>query len=140
MRAVRSPAISDRASVPNVRLKLSLNPRTPTRAATPIATDSTTKPNLPGADLRSRHPMVPARFQLSERFSFVVLASIILGLACRCDFGHAGQCVFYHLPISENNLAVCHIRHFGVMRDQHKRRACALIAFEQQVKDQATVR
>ena len=69
MRALRSPAISERASVEKVRRKLSLNPRTPTSAATPIATESTTKPNLPGADFRSRHAMAAARFQLRARLS-----------------------------------------------------------------------
>ena len=51
----------------SVRRKLSLNPRTPTSAATPTATDSTTNPNLPGADFRSRQAMAAARFQLNDR-------------------------------------------------------------------------
>ena len=52
MRALKSPAISDRASVISVVRKLSLNPRTPTSAATPTATESTTNANLPGADFK----------------------------------------------------------------------------------------
>ena len=75
MRALKSPAISDRASPDSVFLKLSLKPRTPTSAATPTATDNTTKPNLPGADFKSRQPMAPARFQLSARLA--------IGLASR---------------------------------------------------------
>ena len=57
MCALKSPAISERAWPESVPLKLSLNPRTPTSAATPTETDSTTKAKLPGADFRSRQPM-----------------------------------------------------------------------------------
>src|SRR5260370_41683430 len=78
MRALRSPAMSERAWVARVRRKLSLNPRTPTSAATPIATESTTKPNLPGADFRSRQAMAAARFQ--PRARFLNWGSAMLGL------------------------------------------------------------
>jgi hypothetical protein len=58
-RALKSAAISDLDSKPKVFLKLSLKPRTPTSAATPTATESTTNPNFPGADFKSRHAMAP---------------------------------------------------------------------------------
>src|SRR5947209_2405251 len=97
MRALRSPAMRARASVPRVRRKLSLKPRTPTSAATPMATESTTNPNLPGADLRSRQAMAAARFQPRERF--FMTRSAMLGLGLDLDlggggFGGKGQCVF----------------------------------------------
>ncbi len=65
VRAVRSPAISERASRLSVARKISLNPRTPTRAATPMVTESTTKRNFPGAERRSRIAMEAARCQVS---------------------------------------------------------------------------
>src|SRR3569833_4723203 len=79
MRALRSPAISERDSVINVVLKLSLNPRTPTKAATPTATDNTTNANFPGADFRSRHAIAEARLHPSARLANCVLA-------WHCDF------------------------------------------------------
>src|ERR1700683_1958806 len=76
MRALKSPAINDLASVLKVFLKLSLNPLTPTSAATPTATDSTTNPNLPGADFRSRQPIAAARSQLNARLAIALLAQM----------------------------------------------------------------
>src|ERR1039458_1038266 len=93
MRALRSPAISERASVPRVRRKLSLKPRTPTRAATPTATESTTKPNLPGAERRSRQPMEAARRQLNARLAMLLLSRV-------------GQAVFDDQAVAEDDLAV----------------------------------
>ncbi len=61
--------MSERASVVSVRRKLSLKPRTPTSAATPMATDSTTNANLPGADFKSRQAIAAARFQVNARLA-----------------------------------------------------------------------
>src|SRR5580698_593968 len=74
MCALRSPAMRPRACAESVPRKLSLRPRTPTRAATPTATESTTKANLPGADLRSRQAMAEARDQLRARLAIFFLA------------------------------------------------------------------
>ena len=68
-RAARSPAMRERASRVRVVRKLSLKPRTPTRAATPTATERTTKTNLPGAERRSRPAMTAARDQLRGRLA-----------------------------------------------------------------------
>ena len=57
------------------RLKLSLKPRTPTSAATPTATESTTNANFPGADFRSRQAMAAARFQLKARLAIFAARS-----------------------------------------------------------------
>src|ERR1035441_6911499 len=115
MRALRSPAISERASVPRVRRKLSLKPRTPTSAATPTATESTTKPNLPGAERRSRQPMAPARFQLNARLAilFLVLDENLAGAGDRL---RARQAVFHDQAVAQHNLAVGAAGHFGVVR------------------------
>src|SRR4051794_25708079 len=107
MRALRSPAISERASADSVRRKLSLNPRTPTSAATPIATDRTTKPNLPGADLRSRQPMAAARFQLRARLLLPAdPRSPIAHLFRNGGPGFVRQRVFDHAPVSQHHLAI----------------------------------
>src|ERR1017187_4985060 len=111
MRALRSPAISDRASTPRVRRKLSLKPRTPTRAATPTATDSTTKPNLPGADFKSRQPMAPARFQLNARLA-------ILRLLRNPGGRREGQTVLHDQPVPQHDLAIRAAGHFGVVSHQ----------------------
>src|SRR4051812_17744608 len=101
MRALRSPAISERASVDSVRRKLSLNPRTPTSAATPMATDNTTNPNFPGADLRSRQPIAAARFQLRARLLLRVdPLSTIAHLFGNGGAGLIRQRVFHHAPVS----------------------------------------
>src|SRR5215472_15415361 len=116
MRALRSPAISDRASIDSVLRKLSLNPRTPTSAATPMATDNTTNPNLPGADFKSRQPMAAARFQLSARFR----VRVGTGSAMAHLFGHrrrrlVRQRVFHHPAVLQHDFAIRPARHFGVM-------------------------
>src|SRR5881398_3269261 len=119
MRALRSPAISDRASIESVRRKLSLNPRTPTSAATPMATDNTTKPNLPGADLRSRHPIAAARFQLRARLALITdPGSAIAHLLSYRGGRLIGQRILDHLPIFQHDFAVGAARHLGVMRHQ----------------------
>src|SRR5580700_11018898 len=113
MRALRSPAISERASVPSVRRKLSLKPRTPTSAATPMATESTTKPNLPGADFRSRQAIAAARFQLNARFLLTGSAMVGLGLSpFGGGFGLVGQRVFDDAAVAQDNLAVGGAGHF----------------------------
>src|ERR1035437_884830 len=123
MRALRSPAIIERASVPKVRRKLSLKPRTPTSAATPTATESTTKPNLPGAERRSRQPMAPARFQLNARLAIFLLV-----------LNRVRQAVFHNQPVAQHNFAVGAAGYFGVVRHQNQSRACPLVALQQQVQ------
>src|SRR5215472_3926269 len=107
MRALRSPAMSERASLESVLRKLSLNPRTPTRAATPIATDNTTKPNLPGADLRSRHAMAAALFhpraRLLRRSGSGSAIAHLLG-DNRSRFERQG--VFHDAAVFQHDLAV----------------------------------
>src|SRR5271157_1460161 len=125
MRALRSPAISDRASVLSVRRKLSLNPRTPTRAATPTATDSTTKPNLPGADFRSRQPMAAARFQLNARLAIYLLV---------WDKG-----IFDHETVFQHNFSVSPAGDLVIVRDQHQRGSGLAIAFEEQIENHLSV-
>src|SRR5271165_2915040 len=105
MRALRSPAMSDRASVDSVRRKLSLNPRTPTSAATPMATDNTTKPNLPGADFRSRQPMAAARFQLKARLAILTLLR-----------RRRRQSVFDHQSVPQHDLAIGAAGHVHIVR------------------------
>src|SRR5258708_17025195 len=113
MRALRSPAISDRASVPRVRRKLSLKPRTPTRAATPMATESTTKPNLPGADFRSRQAIAAARLQLRARLLLRGSAMVRLGLTLvGSGFRPVRQRVFGAGNVPQGGLAVGGCRHF----------------------------
>ena len=56
-RAVRSAAITVRASVVSIAWKLSLNPRTPESAPTPAATASTTNRNLVIDERVSRQAM-----------------------------------------------------------------------------------
>src|ERR1017187_5123085 len=126
MRARRSRAISERASVPRVRRKLSLKPRTPTSAATPTATDSTTKPNLPGAERRSRQPMAPARFQLNAR-----LAILHPVLNCNHTRPVIGQRIFYDHSVLEDNLAVGAAGYLRIVRHQHQRRPRFAIALQQ---------
>src|SRR3954465_13512763 len=129
MRALRSPAIKDRASVDRVRRKLSLNPRTPTSEATPMATDKTTKPNFPGADLRSRQPIAAARFQLRVRFLMRGSpGSAIAYLLRHRGPGFVRQCVLDYLAVLQHDLAVGLAGHFRVMRDQDQRRGRALVA------------
>src|SRR5579863_3657793 len=107
MRALRSPAISDRASLDSVRRKLSLNPRTPTSAATPMATDNTTNPNLPGADFRSRQPMAAARFQLRARFRLRAdSGSAMAHLPGHSGSGVVGQRVFQDPPVLQHDLSI----------------------------------
>src|SRR5581483_3439889 len=134
MRALRSPAISDRAWPDNVRRKLLLSPRTPTSAATPTATLSTTNANLPGADFRSRHAMAAARCQLSARLAIALLA---------LDESFAGadyrRCVLDDHTIFEHDLAIGLACHFRIMRDQHQRCACLAIPIEQQVQHQTAI-
>src|ERR1017187_2377226 len=127
MRALRSPAISDRASVLKVRRKLSLNPRTPTSAATPTATDRTTNPNLPGADFRSRQPMAPARFQLNARLA-------ILRLLRHCGLDDERQCVFNDHAVAKHDFAIGAAGNLGVVSDQNQCGAGALVALEEQVE------
>src|SRR3984885_15649323 len=103
MRAVGSPAINDLASVPSVFLKLSLKPRTPTSAATPTATESTTKPNLPGADLRSRQPMAAARCQLNARLA---IGAPLWDTLIRSS--HNRKRVLDDHAVAQNNFAVGH--------------------------------
>src|SRR5580692_9288939 len=103
MRALRSPAISDLASVVRVFRKLSLNPRTPTRAATPTATDSTTNANLPGADFRSLQPIAAARFQPRARLA-------ILRLVLGERFGslrRIWQRILHNHPVFQHDLPIC---------------------------------
>src|SRR4051812_46660006 len=109
MRALRSPAMRERASEPRVRRKLSAKPRTPTRAATPMATERTTKPNLPGADLRSRTAMAAARRQPRARFARTgaLPTAHLLGLG----IGEIRQRVFHNHAIAEVDLAVCGCGH-----------------------------
>src|SRR6516225_4695981 len=107
MRALRSPAINDRASVESVCRKLSLNPRTPTSAATPMATDSTTKPNLPGADFKSRHAIAAARFQLNTRLlPGAAVSAIGHLLCCLIQLRFVRQRVFNDLAVLENDFAI----------------------------------
>src|SRR5258708_27282583 len=112
MRALRSPAIRERASPESVPRKLSLSPRTPTSAATPTATDRTTKPNLPGADFKSRQAMAPARFQPNAR-----LAMFLLALEECFDVLRSieRQCIFHDHAVFEHNLSVRPARYFGVV-------------------------
>src|SRR5215469_2595740 len=113
MRALKSPAMSERASVESVLRKLSLNPRTPTRAATPMATDNTTKPNFPGADLRSRHAIAAALFHPSAR----LLRRMGSGSAIAHLLGDYGsrfvrQSVFHDPAVFQHDLAIgpaCHL-------------------------------
>src|SRR5579863_4570448 len=121
MRALKSPAISDRASVFKVERKLSLNPRTPTSAATPTATDSTTKLNLPGEALRSRQPIAAARRHPNARLAILRLP--------------LDKHVFHHQAILQNNLPVGAARNFWIVCDQHQRSSRLAIAFQQQVED-----
>src|ERR1700679_2937561 len=133
-RALKSPAIRARDSVPSVLRKLSLKPRTPTRAATPTATESTTKPNLPGADLRSRQPMAAARCQLNARLA--ICAPLSDGLIRR---SRIRKSVLNDQAIAQNNFAVRHGGNFGIMRHQHQRGAGLAIAVEQQVEHEPAV-
>jgi hypothetical protein len=120
MRALKSPAISDLASKPKVLLKLSLNPRTPTSAATPTATLNTTKPNLPGADFKSRQPIAPARFQLNARLAMESNPRT----SHRRIRRRSGirQRVLHHHSVPQHNFAIRPARHFLVVRHQHQRR------------------
>src|SRR6202041_2601660 len=133
-RALKSPAIRARDSVPSVLRKLSLKPRTPTRAATPTATESTTKANLPGADLRSRQPMAAARCQPNA--GLAICAPPLDGLSCR---SHIRTSVLNDQAIAQHNFAVGHGSDFGIMGHQHQRGAGPAIAVEQQVEHQAAV-
>ena len=65
-RAVRSAAITVRASLVSIPSKLWLNPRTPLNAPTPAATPNTTNENFTIDDLVSRHAIRAA--VLKERF------------------------------------------------------------------------
>src|ERR1700751_2358359 len=129
MRALRSPAMSERASVDSVRRKLSLKPRTPTSAATPIATDNTTNPNLPGADFRSRQAMAAARFQLSVRLLPRGSAgSAMAHLLGNRRAGFIRQRILDDLSVFEHDLAVGPAGHLRIVGDQHQRGALALVA------------
>src|SRR3954467_15804695 len=108
MRALKSPAIKERASVLKVRLKLSLNPRTPTSAATPTATDNTTNPNLPGADFKSRHAIAAALSQLSARLAIGLVSH------ARDNLRHRWKRIFYDHPVSKNDLSIFAARHFSI--------------------------
>src|ERR1700728_3974193 len=106
MRALKSPAIKDRASAPRVWRKLSLNPRTPTSAATPTATESTTKPNLPGADFRSAQPIAAARFQLRARLAMTGLLCGSNGIGFSLSgIAHGGiwKSVLYNHAITQDD-------------------------------------
>ena len=133
IRALRSPAISDRASVIKVVRKLSLKPRTPTSAATPTATERTTKANLPGADFRSRQPMAAARCQVRARSAILLLV-----LDERLD-GIRGQRVFDDHAVFQNDLAIGAGRYFRIVRDQHEGRAGVAVALEEQIEHQTSV-
>src|SRR5579859_7925135 len=105
IRALRSPAISERASVISVLRKLSLNPRTPTSAATPTATDSTTNANLPGADFRSRHAIAAARSQPSARSAiFLPVLDRIRNQDLGCTTVRRG--IFDNHAIFQHDLAI----------------------------------
>src|SRR5579863_586987 len=140
MRALRSPAMSERASVDSVRRKLSANPRTPTSAATPIATDNTTNPNFPGADFRSRQAIAAARFQprarLLPRGSPESAMAHLFGNR-RSRFVWQG--ILDDHSILEHDLAVGPAGHLCVVGDQHQRSALALVALQQQIEYQAAV-
>src|ERR1035438_10156893 len=137
MRALRSPAISERASTPSVWRKLSLKPRTPTSAATPTATESTTKPNLPGADLRSRQPIAAARFQLRARLAMAGLP--LGGNSVSIDRSAIWQRVFHNHAVAQHDAAIGSARHFRIVRHKHERRSGLVVPLQQQVKHQLAV-
>ncbi len=60
VRAERSPAMMERARRSRVVRKDAEKPRTPVRAATPIATESSTKRNLPREERISRAAILAA--------------------------------------------------------------------------------
>ena len=129
MRALRSPASSERASVFKVWRKLSLSPRTPTRAATPTATERTTKPNFPGADLRSRQPMAAARFQLNARLA--IFLPVI--------FPVFDEGIFDHETVFKHNFAIGTAGNFGIVRDQHQRGSGLAIPVQKQIENHLSV-
>src|ERR1700733_8108120 len=117
MRALKSPAINERASVVSVRRKASLKPRTPTSAATPTATERTTNANFPGADFRSRQPIAAALFQLSARLAIVSLARDEDLRRIR----NKRQRVFDDHAIFQDDFAIGATGHLGIVCHQHKR-------------------
>src|SRR5208337_429961 len=125
MRALRSPASSERASVFKVWRKLSLSPRTPTKAATPTATERITKPNLSGADFRSRQPMAAARFQLNARLAIYLLV--------------LDECIFDHETVFKHNFAIGPAGDLGIVRHQHQRGSGLAIPLEEQIENQLSV-
>src|SRR5215472_15819667 len=123
--------MSERASVDSVRRKLSLKPRTPTSAATPMATDKTTKPNLPGADLRSRHAIAAARLQPRARLlRRTGAASSMAHLRGNGGTRFIGQRVFHYLPVFQHDLAVSPAGHFRIVSHQNQRCPLALVSFQ----------
>ena len=123
----------------SVRRKLSLNPRTPTSAATPTATDSTTNPNLPGADFRSRQPMAAARFQLSARLA-IAAPALRDWLQQSARAAANGKRVFDDQSVLQHDLAIGAAGHFGIVRHQHQRGPRLAVPLEQQVEHQPSVR
>src|SRR5579872_2508894 len=133
MRALRSPAISERASKVSVRRKASLKPRTPTRAATPTATDKTTNANFPGADFRSRQPIAAARFQLNAR-----LAICLLVLGDRQD-QFPGLSVLDHDSVLQDDFAIRLLGNLGVVCHKNESRLLFPVASQEQVENKAAV-
>ena len=64
MRAARSAAMMERARNSSEERKDAEKPRTPVSAATPMATDSRTKRNLPREECISREAIRAADFQV----------------------------------------------------------------------------
>src|ERR1700722_13996292 len=132
MRALKSPAIKHRASASDVWRKLSLPPPPPTSAATPTATESTTIPNLPGADFRSRQPMAPARFQLNSRLA-------ILCALHKFSVSQKTQRILHHHSVLQHDLAVRHARDLRVVRHKHQRCSRFLVSIQQKIQYHTSV-
>src|ERR1700679_1649165 len=107
MRAERSAAMMVRASPSRVVWNESLKPRTPVRAATPMATDRITKRNFAREACSSRQAIFAAEAQVNEGFAFVAISGGPLHL------------VFHDHAVAQNNAAVGVGRHLSIVRHQY---------------------
>src|SRR5579875_788646 len=126
LRAARSAAMMLRARTSSIARKDDEKPRTPVSAATPIATESTTKANLPREERSSRTAMRAAVAR--ER------RGMRLSSGQRSGCGSAAL-ISDHKAVAQDDAPPGVRRERGIVRDQHERGAFGLVQAQQELED-----